>query len=336
MGLIKGRLYYNKDESVIYRIVYLADDGNRAYVVNCYTRECFFISENELNDFDEISEQHMIFKTVGSIRNIDSFSLVEKKIVQDRYNMISSILLVAHNDFLRHKRVSNISKIYGISERRLEKLLYTYLAFGRIESLLPNRKATSFAMKPRLREIEYTGEELPGFALLTKIKLVHGYSLYLLIDSYSKYIYSYGLSKNERDYNAIKSLLIKCNSNNGCIPSKINTIINTETWCSFYRNIQCLGVDVQFSHHKMSMFSYLNILIQKINKCIRTTANEDNIKSFVKNEVNLYNGDELISDVSPRCTHRDAKPIFKDSFISVRNHQLLQLLTNPYKCFFLK
>ena len=329
MELTKGKLYGNG--KVIYRLISFMNNEDLIFVINCFSLKTSYIDEDSLNDFFEITEIEMQNAIGLNFPDIKSLSKQQKKMARDRYNLISSVLAYVEIADLRHERLEYISKIYGITKRRLERLLNAYLAFGNKTALIDCEKQPQYPLKPKLRELKYDGSEIPGFALLTKIELRKGFHLYLLIDSYSKYIYGFKLSNKDRDYSAIKTLVIECNSRHGFIPAIINTAFSTETWSSYYRNLQCLGIDIQFCHHRLFMFPYLFDVINEINKCILSGGDINRVCSFLKELIKKYNNKKQKHGCSPKELFLDARPIFKDSFVSESNESLLFLLNHPYK-----
>ena len=334
-GLIKGRIYSSpdKDERFIYRVIAFVDGSNSVLVSDCRSRRTKYLRETDLKDFDEISEEHMIYKTIGSIPSFSSLSKEKQKECRDKYNLIVPLLLNVEKEYVTNKLIEETVKTYKVSRRYILKALNKYLSYGRIETLTSSNNDSKYSLKPNLRVVEYDGREIPGYAILTRIKLIKGFWLYILLDSYSKYIYSFTISSKDNDYNAVKSLVISSNEKNECFPSRLNVSITTETWCRYLRNLQCLGIQVNYGHHKTSMFPFLFNLISKCNTFINKENNDREVTKMLKNEVKLYNETQINGCDSPITLYLDSKPIFKDSFTKNKYSDLMVVLSQPYKVY---
>ena len=334
MELTKGKLYSNKDETIIYRLVAFIQDSELVYVVNCFSKKTAYINQKVLKTFSEISEQHMLFKVGLKIYSLKLFSKEQKKLVRDRYFLIAPLLADVEKGVLRTQKIRSIANIHGISEKRLNGLLNTYLAYGRIELLIDFNKKINYSLKPRIKFANNNQTYSPGFAFLTRFKLRKGYFLYFLIDSYSKFIYSFALSNKENDYNCIKSLILRCNSKYNLLPCSINSIITCSTWNSFYRNLECVGINIIYSNHSKNQFSFLSHIYRTVNDFMLRKTNEEQALRLIKKEIKLFN-EEDTSNESPKSKFFDALPIFKDSFVREPSKIIINLLLKPYKSYYM-
>lgn len=257
--MISKGTYINSSETKILRVLDNVYTSNQVYVVEMdlsnHKIKTTYRYIDELRDYSEISEDEFIQLSCGTIPDWISYSRLERKLCIDRYGMISNIIEHVGDCMERFKMIVDSCDKYKITQQTLvNRCLNPYLFYGRIEALLPsfNRpaKAKSFKYdaKPKYIEKTYSSEDkAPGTALLTINKIFMKKDsaritcyVAMLTDTGSEKILAYATGeKNEGSL--LLDLLDRCLSlNEGKLPMIIYAPFGKATYCSRFRNIQCI------------------------------------------------------------------------------------------------
>lgn len=333
-SLIKGRVYSNKDESIIVRLVSFCDDDIRAFVTDLRKRESFYVTLKDIRDYTEISIEHA-FHVLGIA--IPVLTKTQEHLCRQRYAIISSIIPSVEKELFRETRIKKLSSIYEVEEEEIYQLLNTYLAFGRIEFLVNIETDEECSMKPilKVRELNETFNEV-GHAMLVKTKLVplgnnQTSYLYLLVDTETHYVLAHQIGTEEDNYNDIKSLLHRClNENNDYLPFKITCQIFNRSWNSYLRNIQLLNIETTYAHCSIEDDLEIKRLINSIRALIRGIVNIDVLKARVRSLVNAFNNDDR-NGLSYKQAFLGLLECLPDNFIVASDNELEKAISNPYR-----
>lgn len=351
--MISKGTYINSSETKILRVLDNVYTSNQVYVVEMdlsnHKIKTTYRYIDELRDYSEISEDEFIQLSCGTIPDWKSYSRLEKKICLDRYGMVTKIVEHVSDCSLRFMLIADTCKQYGITEQNLaNRCLNPYLFYGRIEALLPsfNRpaKAKSFKYdaKPKYIEKTYSSEDkAPGTALLTINKIFMKKDsaritcyVAMLTDTGSEKILAYATGeKNEGSL--LLDLLDRCLSlNEGKLPMIIYAPFGKATYCSKFRNIQCIIHRCYFGQTNVSM-------IPNAKRAFLMTAAAPQ-KSSLETVLGTVGKivEECNKDVS-RAVCEASKGIpkeytirIKDSMITCGAEDLKSLFSYPYRQYF--
>ena len=334
--MIRNKIYSNKDETTIIRLVAFCEDNDDvAYVTSIIPEiKSYYVKLSDIRMFDEISTEHMLYKASASKPILTKHQM---QLARRRYSVISSILPIVEKQTAKINRIKELSALYKVSEDEIMLWLNRYLAFGSIEYLVKSEEEKGCSLKPLLKvlELDKTYKEV-GHALLLKIKLVPlGNNtttyLYLLTDSETHYVYSWHISTEEENYNSIKSLLHSCiNNNSGMLPFKISAIACKETWCTFFRNIQMLGCQTTFCHATIEDDLEIKRLCNSLRVFSRGIKNIDALKSRIKMLIKAYNANKNNGTTYEQLTMGLLQALPHNS-IRTTDTTLENVLSLPYK-----
>ena len=113
---------------LVYRVLDISDD--KVLVIDCIKmRIPFWIDTKGLDDFSEIAQDDLLKINNVKMPSLEYLSLEEKKIAQDKYASICSILPVVGNNINRNEMTSYLSKTFSISKKTLVRRLCLFLVY---------------------------------------------------------------------------------------------------------------------------------------------------------------------------------------------------------------
>lgn len=323
--MLKCKIYSDKkDNSKIFRVISICKNGKQALVVNCKTRQLSYESSEFINSLEQISEEEMIKKTVGHIPSYDSLTLKEKKVVNDRYNVISELLNLEDSGNL-YKEVARLCSKYKMSNRTILKWARLYYAYARKEVLLPHfnsdkRDDSKLDMSSKViyQDRNKVVNEY-GKVLFFNSKLmftINNEAVYIqfAMDTFSSFILSYHITNviNENSYISLVNNLLRHENK---IPNKIVTSINDVSWNSLKKFCN-LGVELIYSDYEDKN---LNKLINSINKTPFTSNSKftfAELNKMIELRVKDFNHKNSLFNFSRENTQIELSSCFKDSYIN--------------------
>lgn len=339
MESLQRNTIYSNNEGKIIRLVAF-DPAETAFVVDCKSKKSGHVHRNTLYSYQEMTQEEMVSLTLGSVPEYNSLTKVQKKVVRDRYALISPLLLCdIENDLIRSSKIKEIAEQNNMLPSTVEKYLNTYLAYGRIETLLPKKDNFLYDLKPKLIIKPDIRQAEVGHAILCKERLqvsVNGKCAYFyaLIDSYTGFIYGHDLSLKFDSFVPVKGLFYKCLNKVKSIPFKVTSVVTQETYNTNARNLSNLGVSFAFKcGHRINNL-VIGEIVHQINISCKNLQSFDELKKQVKAIVDRYN-ERGVNGLSPKASFVDARPIFKDSFIPCTKKELEDIFNSDnYRSYF--
>lgn len=336
--MIKGRIYSNNEGKIVRLVAF--DPKETAFIIDCKTKISGHVYLKTLHTYQEMTQEEMVSLTLGSIPEYDSLTKIQKKVARDRYAIISPLLLCdIENDSIRTSKIKEIAEQNKMLPSTVEKYLNTYLAYGRIETLIPRKEKFLYDLKPKLIIKPGIRQAEVGHALLCKERLQVSFNgkcayFYALIDSYTGFIYGHDLSLKFDSLVPVKGIFHKCLNKIKAIPFKVTSVVTQETYNTNTRNLSNLGVGFAFKcGHRINNLVMGELVYQISNNC-KNLQSFDELKRQTKIIVDKYNNCGA-NGLSPKDSFLDAKPIFKDSFISCTRKELEEIFNSDnYRSYF--
>ena len=334
--MIKNRIYTNGSKYL--RIGAFTDDTSQAFVTNILELKSYYEDLEKIRDYREISFEQMLADTGKHVPEFNSLTANQRQLARRRYIVISSLLdnLQAGNDFLDY-RVKELSAIYKVQSEDIWKWLSTYCAYGSM-AMLVNSDERGCSLKPvlKVREFDCRYKEV-GHSLLVHTKIASlGNNktawINLLYDTETNYILAFDINTDEDSYSSLKSLLHRClNDNGGILPFKISCQVTNRTWNSYLRNIQMLGVELNYCHPHIDDYSELKRLINSIRVFSKGLTNIDLLKTRAKRIIDSYNDNHLENQCSYKELFHGLLEALYDNCIKTTDKELEMVLSNTYK-----
>ena len=170
----------NESESVhIFRV--LAVEAEQVLVIDCIKKTMpVWIELGKLNDFvEEMQESNQSGET--DIDILEEYSPDIKKIIYQRYNIISAILPFVSDEAMRSELIGKMAEEHGISKQSVRKYLCEYLASQDIRSLAPQERNTQRALT---RDEKNMRKALNKYYYTTKKRTLKNVYTMMLRDSY--------------------------------------------------------------------------------------------------------------------------------------------------------
>lgn len=166
---------------LIYRVLDFND--NIVLVINCIKMTIpVWITSKELESFDEITQEDLLKVNNVQLPAFECLSIQDKKIAQDKYASIGSILPLIGEDEDRNEMISYLSKVFSISRKTIVRRLCLFLTYQDI---------CCFVIKHQKEQRELTKDEKNFRYVLNKyfynrekMTLTHCYKI-LLREKYS-------------------------------------------------------------------------------------------------------------------------------------------------------
>ena len=334
--MIKNRIYTNGKNYL--RLGAFTDDTSQAFVTDILELKSYYEDLEKLRVYKEVSLEQMLADTGKHVPEFNSLTDNQRQLARRRYDVISSLLdnLQAGNDFLEY-RIKDLSTIYKVQPEDIWKWLSTYCAYGSM-AMLVNSDEKGCSLKPvtKVREFDCRYREV-GHSLLihTKITSLGGNKvawLNILYDTETNYILAFDINTDEDSYSSLKSLLHRClNDNGGILPFKISCQVTNRTWNSYLRNIQMLGVELNYCHSHIDDYLELKRLINSIRVFSKGITNIDSLKARVKRIIDAYNNSHLENQCSYKELFFGVLEALYDNCVKTTDKELERALSNTYR-----
>lgn len=181
-NLKKNMLLKKKNgEDLLYRILAVQDE--KILVIDCIKKTMpVWVEIGKLDDFVEEQEAQ------GSCQSeADDFDILEdyspdvRKIIYQRYNIISAILPFVADEAMRSELITKIAEEHGISKQSVRKYLCGYLASQDIRSLAPQERNTDRVLTQDEKNMR---KALNKYYYTTKKRTLKNVYTMMLRDSY--------------------------------------------------------------------------------------------------------------------------------------------------------
>lgn len=170
-----------KDGVQIFRV--LAVGNEKVLVIDCIKKTMPVWMEIErLADFVEEQEaQGDNHSEADDFDILEDFSPDVRKVIYQRYNIISSILPFVDNEAVRSELIAKMAEEHGISRQSVRKYLCEYLASQDIRSLAPQERNTGRALTQDEKNMR---KALNKYYYTTKKRTLKNVYTMMLSDSY--------------------------------------------------------------------------------------------------------------------------------------------------------
>lgn len=116
-------------------------EEKNVFVVNCIRRTMpKWITRQELSDYVKIPEEEFLNSMEMCIPDVEELSAPLRKVVYERYTMISGILPFVSNKRMRSQLIMELSNTYEVSQNTIKNYLHQYLVFQNIAVLAPKER----------------------------------------------------------------------------------------------------------------------------------------------------------------------------------------------------
>lgn len=139
---LKKNMLFKKEKDSIQTFRVLAIEKEKVLVIDCIKKTMpVWVEIEKLDDF--VKEQEAQGDNYWEMANFDileDYSPDVRKIIYQRYNIISAILPFVADEAMRSELITKMAEEHGISKQSVRKYLCEYLASQDIRSLAPQEK----------------------------------------------------------------------------------------------------------------------------------------------------------------------------------------------------
>ena len=170
----------NSDMGVIQIFRVLAAEDEKVLVIDCIRKTMpVWVDIGMLDGFVEEKETN---QSVGAdIDILEEYSPDVRKIIYQRYNIISAILPFVDNETMRSELIAGMAEEHEISKQSVRKYLCEYLASQDIRSLAPQERNTGRALTQDEKNMR---KALNKYFYTTKKRTLKNTYTLMLKDSY--------------------------------------------------------------------------------------------------------------------------------------------------------
>lgn len=166
------------DSIQLFRV--LAVEDGKVLVIDCIKKTMpVWMAVDKLEGFAEAEESNQ--SVIGDFDILEGYSPDVKKIIYQRYNIISAILPFVADEAMRSVMVSRMSEEHGISKQSVRKYLCEYLVSQDIRSLAPKERNTERALTQDEKNMR---KALNKYYYTTKKRTLKNVYTMMLKDSY--------------------------------------------------------------------------------------------------------------------------------------------------------
>ena len=123
----------------IIRVLDMQDD--RVFVIDCIKHSMPVWMKSELLESYSGCTDDELFKVTGIIRvAIDALDAEQRKVMYERYTMITSILPFIAGDKMRSKLICSIAEDHHVSKQTIRNYLCLYLSYLDVTVLAPKKR----------------------------------------------------------------------------------------------------------------------------------------------------------------------------------------------------
>lgn len=167
-----------ENESVqIFRV--LAVEDEQVLVIDCIKKTMpVWVEIGKLDDFVEEKETN---RPETDIDILEEYSPDVKKVIYQRYSIISAILPFVDNESMRSELIAKMAEEHGISKQSVRKYLCEYLSSQDIRSLAPQERHTQRALTQDEKNMR---KALNKYYYTTKKRTLKNVYTHMLNDNY--------------------------------------------------------------------------------------------------------------------------------------------------------
>ena len=134
----------------------LAIDGDRVLLIDCVKPAMpRWSSANSLKRWQRCGEGEYPIPDTWRLRPEEEIMTEQRKLMHERYTLISPVLPFVHKDDMRSVIIQQVSEMNGVSKQTVRKYLCLYLASQKIESLAPGSLCTEKPLTPDERNFRW-------------------------------------------------------------------------------------------------------------------------------------------------------------------------------------
>jgi len=169
----------SSDRSIqLFRV--LAVEDEKVLVIDCIRKTMpVWVAVNELEGFAEAGESSQ--SVIGDVDILEGYSPDRKKIIYQRYNIISAVLPFVADEAVRSKLIAGMAEEHGISKQSVRKYLCEYLVSQDIRSLAPQERNTE---RELTKDEKNMRKALNKYYYTTKKRTLKNVYAMMLKDSY--------------------------------------------------------------------------------------------------------------------------------------------------------
>ena len=180
---LKKNMILKKEEDSIQIFRVLAIEKEKVLVIDCIKKTMpVWVEIEKLDDFVEEQEaQGDNHSETANFDILEDYSLDVRKIIYQRYNIISAILPFVADEAMRSELIAKMAGEHGISKQSVRKYLCEYLAAQDIRSLAPQERNTDRALTQDEKNMR---KALNKYYYTTKKRTLKNVYTMMLRDSY--------------------------------------------------------------------------------------------------------------------------------------------------------
>ena len=180
---LKKNMILKKEEDSIQIFRVLAIEKEKVLVIDCIKKTMpVWVEIEKLDDFVEEQEaQGDNHSETANFDILEDYSLDVRKIIYQRYNIISAILPFVADEAMRSELIAKMAGEHGISKQSVRKYLCEYLAAQDIRSLAPQERNTDRALTQDEKNMR---KALNKYYYTTKKRTLNNVYTMMLRDSY--------------------------------------------------------------------------------------------------------------------------------------------------------
>lgn len=180
---LKKNMLLKKEEDSIQIFRVLAIEKEKVLVIDCIKKTMpVWVEIEKLDDFVEEQEaQGDNHSEAANFDILEDYSPDVRKIIYQRYNIISAILPFVADEAMRSELITKMAEEHGISKQSVRKYLCEYLASQDIKSLAPQERNTDRALTQDEKNMR---KALNKYYYTTKKRTLKNVYTMMLRDSY--------------------------------------------------------------------------------------------------------------------------------------------------------
>lgn len=180
---LKKNMLLKKEKDSIQTFRVLAIEKEKVLVIDCIKKTMpVWMEIEKLDDFVEEQEaQGDNHSEAADFDILEDCSPDVRKVIYQRYNIISAILPFVDNEAMRSKLIAKMAEEHGISKQSVRKYFCEYLASQDIRSLAPQERNTDRALTQNEKNMR---KALNKYYYTTKKRTLKNVYTMMLRDSY--------------------------------------------------------------------------------------------------------------------------------------------------------
>ncbi|MDE7223199.1 MAG: hypothetical protein K2O34_05405 [Acetatifactor sp.] len=184
-GVFGNTMEVNADTVQLFRV--LAVEDEKVLVIDCIKKIMpVWVEIEKLDGFEEVKDNEGELSPQNKLQQLDldvleSYSPNIRKIIYERYIIISAILPFADNESMRSELIARMAEEYKISKQSVRKYLCEYLVAQDIRSLAPQERNAERALTQDEKNMR---KALNKYFYTTKKRTLKNVYTMMLRDSY--------------------------------------------------------------------------------------------------------------------------------------------------------